>query len=116
MQDAGMLGGARAEQLAYEVKLIQDEQGQLWQEFDIKPRFRLNSSSLPCNDVCGHPEMKRPHLTCISCRFRRIIEGKMPNRIRVDPYWLFIWLDRPQSRVKGELLKRVLTLAEFLAS
>jgi len=68
-----------------------------------------------CQVLCGK-KLRRPHLSCLTCRTRRAYLGKMPNRIEVRLYVLSIWKHRRWARVKDALLKRLLTLCEVLAN
>ncbi|MGB9672066.1 MAG: hypothetical protein ACPLZY_02850 [Candidatus Norongarragalinales archaeon] len=88
----------------------------LWQEIVVEPgTFKAKLGGMPCQHLCGHG-FRRFHLTCAFCRVRRVYMGKMPSRIRVTPYLMLIWVDRPHRRLKDLFLKKLLTLAEFLAN
>lgn len=41
---------------------------------------------------------------------------KMPPRIRVLDYHLLVWIDRPGRRWKGPILKKLMSVVEFLAN
>ena len=43
-------------------------------------------------------------------------DQKMPSRIRVLDYHLYMWVDRPGRRWKGPLLKKLMSIVEFLAN
>ena len=69
----------------------------------------------PCRSLCGF-DLHRWHVTCLfSCLLRRVHYGKMPAKIPVQGYTLWIHRERRFERVKGILLKRCLTIAEQLA-
>lgn len=69
----------------------------------------------PCRPLCGF-DLHRWHVTCIfSCLLRRVHYGKMPAKIPVQGYTLWIHRGRRFERVKAALLKRVMTLAEQFA-
>jgi len=69
----------------------------------------------PCRSLCGF-DLHRWHLTCLlSCLLRRVHYGKMPAKIPVQGYVLWIHRGRRFERVKTALLKRVMTIAEQLA-
>jgi hypothetical protein len=92
---------------------------------------------LPCKKLCGH-DLKRFHVTCLVCRFRRAYVGKYRARYldhaRVECrmiydkrgyyivprkgycYVLTVDGDRKNRRIKDVLLKRVLSVAEILAN
>jgi len=74
-------------------------------------------------------DMKRPHLTCLFCRVRRYFYGKMDrsqyhynSKLRIvlpqdcTTYILFIDNKRHLANVKAAVLKRLLTLCEWLAN
>jgi hypothetical protein len=62
---------------------------------------------------CGH-KLRRPHWSCIHCRFRAVANGRLPRVIPVKPFTLFIRIGRKHERIKSILLKKALELAEFL--
>ena len=69
----------------------------------------------PCRSLCGF-DLHRWHLTCLlSCLLRRVHYGKMPAKIPVQGYVLWIHRGRRFEPVKRVLLKRLMTLAEQLA-
>jgi len=69
----------------------------------------------PCRSLCGF-DLHRWHVTCIfSCLLRRVHYGKLPGKIPVQGYTLWIHKGRQFERVKTALLKRVMTIAEQLA-
>jgi hypothetical protein len=69
----------------------------------------------PCRSLCGF-DLRRWHVTCIfSCLLRRVHYGKMPAKIPVQGYVLWIQKGRRFERVTAPLLKRVMTIAEQLA-
>jgi len=68
-----------------------------------------------CQVLCGK-QLRRPHLSCLTCRTRRAYYGRMPNRIEVDLYVLNIWKHRRFARAKDAILKRLLSLCEVLAN
>jgi hypothetical protein len=69
----------------------------------------------PCRPLCGF-DLRRWHLTCLlSCLLRRVHYRKMPAKIPVQGYTLWIHRGRRFERVKELLLKRIITIAEQLA-
>ena len=69
----------------------------------------------PCRSLCGF-DLHRWHLTCLlSCLLRRVHYGKMPAKIPVQGYVLWIHQGRRFERVTRPLLKRWMTIAEQLA-
>jgi hypothetical protein len=84
--------------------------------------------SFACKKLCGH-KLHRPHFSCLFCRIRRFRYRKMDknkyhyNRYlgvvtseRMQTYVMFIDPDRRLARVKAAILKRLLTICEFLAN
>lgn len=76
---------------------------------------RLPQWGMPCRSLCGHI-FHRPHFACLHCRIRRMHNKKIPSRIRVLDYHLLMWIDRPGRRWKGPLLKKLMSVVEFLAN
>jgi hypothetical protein len=84
--------------------------------------------SFACKKLCGY-EMKRPHFSCLFCRVRRLFYGKIDktqyhyNRyMRIvmpqdcSTYIIFIDNKRHFRNVKAAILKRLLTICEWLAN
>jgi len=84
--------------------------------------------SLACKRLCGH-DLKRPHFSCLYCRIRRFFYGKMDpkqyhynSKMRLvmpedyTTYVLFIDNQRRFEAVKAAILKRLVTLCEWLAN
>jgi hypothetical protein len=85
--------------------------------------------SFACKKLCGYTDMKRPHFTCLYCRVRRLFYGKMDKKqyhynrfMRVvmpqdcTSYVLLIDNKRRLANVKAAILKRLLTICEWLAN
>jgi len=69
----------------------------------------------PCRSLCGF-DLHRWHVTCIfSCLLRRVHYGKLPKKIPMQGYTLWIVQGRRFESVKRALLKRLLTICEQLA-
>jgi len=70
-----------------------------------------------CKSICGH-DLKRPHITCLYCRMRRMRYGKIPKAIKVQIYYIAVQIESPRrfARAKDILFGRLLNLAEFLAT
>jgi len=69
----------------------------------------------PCRSLCGF-DLHRLHLTCLlSCLLRRVHYGKMPAKIPVQGYTLWIVKGRRLECVKAALLKRLLSICEQVA-
>lgn len=85
---------------------------------------------MACSSLCGYTnEMRRPHLTCLFCRVRRFFYGKLDRKhfrynrlMRVvmpqdcETYVMFIDKKRRHAKLKAAILKRLLTLCEWLAN
>jgi hypothetical protein len=85
---------------------------------------------MACSPLCGYTnEMRRPHLTCLFCRVRKFFYGKYKGKVfhynklmRVvmpgdcSNYVLFIDNKRHLAALKAALLKRLLTICEWLAN
>lgn len=90
----------------------------------------------PANDA-HHNSLRRVHLTCLTCRARRMFYGKMPKTYKArpsiymvngNPYLLLRIVGRRFERIKDILIDLVLTtkiqnfvrkrlsIAEFLAN
>lgn len=83
-----------------------------YDDLAMLPRRRF---APPCRSLCGF-DLRRWHVTCIfSCPLRRVHYGKLPAKIPVRGYVLWIHKGRRFERVKAALLKRVMTVAEQLA-
>jgi hypothetical protein len=69
----------------------------------------------PCRALCGF-DLRRWHVTCIfSCLLRRVHYGKMPTKIPVQGYTLWIHQDRRFERIKAPILKRLISISEQFA-
>jgi hypothetical protein len=91
----------------------------------LKIRIRM-----PCHSLCGYSNrMSRPHFTCLFCRVRRFFYGKMDknkyhynSKMRIvmpqdcQTYVLFIDNKRPHAKIKEQVLKRLLTICEWLSN
>jgi hypothetical protein len=72
--------------------------------------------TMPCRPVCGL-DLRRVHLTCLTCNIRRAYYGMIPTRRRIIPHVLLM---RPTGQGPREHLRYVLyklsvTIAEFFA-
>jgi hypothetical protein len=68
-----------------------------------------------CIGLCGY-DLRRPHLTCGCCGWRLVKEGK---RGPVEPctmYFLTIMHNRKHRKLKDWLLKKWLSVAEYIAN
>jgi hypothetical protein len=84
--------------------------------------------SFACRKLCGY-KLRRPHFTCMFCRVRRFFYGKLDrsqyhynSKMRIvmpedrTTYVLFIDNKRHLANVKALMLKRLLTVCEWLAN
>lgn len=69
----------------------------------------------PCQALCGH-RLNRWHMSCFTCRIRRVWMGKVPSKGKVSVYVMYIQKDLPFKTLRRILLKRLLTLCEVLAT
>jgi len=92
--------------------------GRLWCTIET-PKPQLDKPhgplALPCHTLCLSKK-SRWHLTCSFCRIRRVYERKLPNSFPVQLYTLVILPNRPLTFLKGTILKKILTIAEYFAS
>ena len=86
---------------------------------------------MACSSLCGYTaEMRRPHLSCLWCRRRRLEYKKLPAGYRLNRlmgvvmppklYSYVIIIDQSSNRkyqkIKDILLKHLLTICEGLAN
>jgi hypothetical protein len=95
-----------------------------------KPKISKWWPRMACSSLCGYTnDMRRPHVSCLFCRIRRFFYGKMDPRkyhynryMRIvvpadqTTYVLLIDNKRRLAHVKGAILKRLLTICEWLAN
>jgi len=93
------------------------DDGQFWYVIQVPEHFtpKGRSLSLPCQELCGH-ELKRVHLTCLTCRFRKAWRGDLPMAVPIEVYMITWVKGRRFESVKKAILKRLLSLAEFFAN
>jgi len=100
-------------------RIVVDEDGQHWLQHRFpKDGFKLKPNSVlsfPCNSVCPY-DLKRPHVGCGQCRFRAALKGELPEFIRVKPYTIWVWQDRPFAKVKDFFIGILKTFLEMLAA
>ena len=83
--------------------------------YDNLPEMPDRRFAPPCRNLCGF-DLRRWHLTCLlSCLLRRVHYGKMPAKIPVQGYTLWIHKGRRFECVKAPLLKLLTTLSEQVA-
>ena len=74
------------------------------------------SFGFACRKLCVL-SLRRPHMTCLYCASRKAYYGKGYKPVRfIDTYILNIDLDRRFAKAKGAILKKLLTICEWLAT
>jgi hypothetical protein len=100
--------------LSWETKhsvLAVREDGKFFQIFRIlKLRKKISPWTCWRNERLCDKTLQRPHLTCFSCRIRRIVGREISPVLEVTPYILLI--PRNRGRLKTFLGKKFCTLAE----
>lgn len=81
---------------------------------DIQQNVHRARFGPDCVKLCGN-QLKRPHLTCHVCRYRKISEGKLPPVVPVTVYVLSMGKNRRFERFQAWLVKKLLALVEFIA-
>lgn len=98
------------------MSILMDENQGFWEWYHMEP-VKVGSSALgfPCRELCGF-DLKRPHLTCVHCRLRRVALGKLPP---LFPVFLHFWTVRVQGRrfalLKDQVIKWLASVIELLA-
>lgn len=88
-------------------------------EYALKPsgysKFPKRKFAMPCRGIC-EMDLHRVHTTCmLACDLRKIHSGKMPPRVPVYAYTLWIHKNRRFDPVKAALMKLLMTVFEVLA-
>jgi hypothetical protein len=94
-----------------------DEKGQTFAVYSLpEPNDNVRKARFApkCVNLCGH-DLRRPHLTCNVCRYRKIQKGKLPPLVPVRVYVLSMGMNRQFERLQGWLVKKLLALVEFVA-
>lgn len=93
------------------------EDGRFYQVWQLPKQVgqKVPHGTLPCQDICGN-KLRRVHVTCLTCRARKVLRGELPSYYRIGVYFLTWREDRTLARLKGLLLKKLLTFAELLAN
>jgi len=79
--------------------------------------FRIHLSfGFACRKGVCNLDLKRPHWTCMHCDSRKAYYGKgYHEHMRISTYILYIDENRPNAKLKGILLKKLLSVVEGLA-
>jgi hypothetical protein len=73
------------------------------------------SFGFACRSLCSL-DLHRPHWTCMHCDSRKAYYGRgYHDRIRISTYVLYIDESRSNAKLKGILLKKMLSVCEGLA-
>ena len=94
-----------------------DEKGQTFAVYSLpEPNDNVRRARFApkCVNLCGH-DLRRPHLTCNVCRYRKIQKGELPPLVPVRVYVLSMGMNRQFERLQGWLVKKLLALVEFVA-
>lgn len=101
------------------VKLVMDNDGQtwlLWTLTEKQQRFLgLEIFPLTCfwkYDLCEQ-HLKRPHLTCFTCKLRLVVSGKLPFTYPVTVHQ--VWSTKNKSKLRTLLFKEAMSFAEVLS-
>jgi hypothetical protein len=84
---------------------------QTYQLFLLMPLNRKLKYPSECQQYCDH-KLRRIHLSCIRCRIRAVLEGRMPQLIPVAPAIMLIPKDT--NPALGKIIKTLTTISEFL--
>jgi len=94
------------------------EDGRFYQVFRLEGASKASNGplgSMPCQELCGNT-LQRTHITCLTCRARKVWLGQLPKVIHIGTYILTWREGRRFQAVKQPILKKLLTIAEFLAN
>jgi len=75
----------------------------------VKPRFAPK-----CAGICNN-KLRRWHLTCLVCRYRKIKNGKLPLVVPITIYMLAMGHNRRFERFQRFLVKKELAIVETTA-
>jgi hypothetical protein len=93
----------------HSILLVKD--GKFYQVFKVQNgKKKISPWACWINERFCDKILLRPHLTCFSCRIRRVVGREIPPVLEVTPYILLIPHNR--GRVKTFLGKNFCTLAE----
>jgi len=94
-----------------------DEKGETFAVYSLpEPQENVRRARFApkCVNLCGH-DLKRPHLTCRVCRYRKIKDGKLSVLVPVTVYVLSMGRNRRFERFQRWLVKKLLALVEVVA-
>ena len=94
--------------------LLKDNEGNDWiyyPLYGVTPK-KKHFWSLPCQTIC---KLRRIHLSCFWCPYRRILTKGAPNPVKCHIYLDVIPEDRALSFLRRILLKNLTSLKEIIA-
>ena len=95
--------------------LLKDDEGQSWVYYPLPKDHKLRRKhfwTLSCQILC---KVKRPHLTCLWCPYRRILAGKHANPVRCKIMLDFMETEIPFSFLRRWIIKNLTSLKEAIA-
>ena len=93
-------------------KLPHEKNPTTWQITTVKPgKNKGRTGALACRTLCEKP-LRRPHLTCLTCRLRRTYYNKMPKMIQVEEYNTWTRVNRKHRKIKHAILKIMRSIEE----
>jgi hypothetical protein len=94
--------------------VIFDEDRNLYQYISSLPKSINKKGLIWCRLYCNKG-VRRPHLTCLFCFYRKVWEGKLPNLIPIELELLGTRVDSWNFKGKGWLLKKLIVISELLS-
>jgi len=94
-----------------------DEKGQTFAVYSLpEPNTKVRKARFAprCRNLCGN-NLKRPHLTCHVCRYRKIQKGELSVLVPVRVYVLSMGTNRQFEGLQAWLVKKLLALVEFVS-
>lgn len=95
--------------------ILVDNDGRTWIYYPLYKTHELQFKhfwSFPCQIIC---KIKRIHLSCLWCPYRRILTKGAPNPVKCHIYLDVIPDNRPWTGLRKFLLKNLTSLKEFIA-
>lgn len=98
--------------------LIVDDQGKTWIYWDLSAKqmdhIGEKINYLTCykiQDLCDL-HLKRPHLTCLTCELRKVVQGSKPPLYQIHIHQLLI--EKTPGPKRNLLTKNLISIVEFL--
>lgn len=101
------------------VKILVDPKRNFYLFWDLSPEqqkyYGKSINPFQCwkNHKFCKQKLRRPHLTCFTCKLRHVISGKDPYFYQITIHQ--IWLKQNRSFLRKLLTKNLLSLAETLS-